>query len=64
MVPRKAFKGLARTYTVEIVDSSDLSVQFTISKPYIENFLKGLSAKMKGLKYQERASINFISHDR
>ena len=35
-----AFKGYARRYNIEIIDSKEPFVQLTISKPSIENLLK------------------------
>ena len=36
----KAFKGYARSYSIEIIDSKDPSVQLTANKPSIEDFFK------------------------
>ena len=38
----KAFKRYAKSYSIEIIDSKDSSVQFTISKPSIKDLLKDL----------------------
>ena len=48
----KAFKGYARSYNFERIDSNDPSVQFTISKSSIEDLLKGRSGEIKVFKYQ------------
>ena len=48
----KGFKGYARSYRIEIIDSKDPSVQPTISKPSIEDLFKNLLNEIKGLKYQ------------
>ena len=47
----KAFKGHARSYSIEIIDSKDPSVQLTISKPSIKDLFKDLLAEIKGFKY-------------
>ena len=48
----KAFKGYARSYSVEVIDSKDPSVQLTISRPNIKDLLKDLLNETKGFKYQ------------
>ena len=47
----KAFKGYARSQSIEILDSKDPSVQLTISKPNIKDFFKDLLAEIKSFKY-------------
>ena len=48
----KAFKRYARSYSVEIIDSKDPSVQLTISKPSIEDSFEDLLDEIKVFKYQ------------
>ena len=48
----KAFRGYARSYRIEIIDSKDRSVQLIISKPSIEYLLKDLLDEIKDFKYQ------------
>ena len=47
-----AFKGYARSYKVEIVDSKDPLVQLEASKSSIKDLFKDLLIEMKGFKYQ------------
>ena len=47
----KAFKGYARSYSTQILDSKDPSVQLTISRPSTKCFFKDLSGETKGFKY-------------
>ena len=47
----KAFKGYARSYSIEITDSKDPSVQLIISKPSIKDLFKDLLNENKGFKY-------------
>ena len=47
----KAFKGYARSYSIEIIDSKDPSGQLTTSKPSIEDLFKDLLDEIKGFKY-------------
>ena len=48
----KAFKRYERSYSVEIIDLKDPSVQLTISKPSIQGLFKYLFNEIKGFKYQ------------
>ena len=48
----KGFKGYARSYSIEIIDSKYPSVQLTISKPSIKDLFKDLLNEIKGFKYQ------------
>ena len=48
----KTFKEYVRSYSIEIIDSQDPSVQLTISKPSIKDFSKDLLDEIKGFKYQ------------
>ena len=48
----KIFKGYVRTYSIEIIDSKDPSIQLETSKPIIEVLFKDLLAEIKGFKYQ------------
>ena len=53
----KIFKGYVRTYSIEIIDSKDPSVQLEISKPIIEVLFKDLLAEIKGFKYQKTLKV-------
>ena len=44
----KAFKGYARSYSIEIIDPKDPWVQLTISKPSIKVLFKDLLNEIKG----------------
>ena len=46
----KAFKGYARSFSVEDIDSKDPLLQFTISKPGIKDLCK--ISEIKSFKYQ------------
>ena len=48
----KAFKGCARSYSIEIIDSKDPSVQLKNSKPNITDLLKDLIVETKAFKFQ------------
>ena len=48
----KAFQGYARSYSIEIINLKDPSVQLTISKPSIKEIFKDLLDEIKGFKYQ------------
>ena len=48
----KVFKGYARSYSIEIIDLKNPSVQLTISKASIKDLFKDLLAEIKGFKYQ------------
>ena len=48
----KAFKGYVHSYSVEVIDSKDPSVQLTISRPNIKDLLKDLLNEINGFKYQ------------
>ena len=52
MKTSKAFKGYARSYSIEIIDSKDPSVQLKNSKPSIIDLLKDLIVETKGVKYK------------
>ena len=43
----KAFRRYARSYSIEIIDSKDPSVQFTVSKPSIEDLFENLWIEIK-----------------
>ena len=47
----KAFKGYAHSYSVEVINSEDPSVQLTISRPSIKDLFKDLLPEIKGFKY-------------
>ena len=46
-----AFKGYARSYSIEVIDLKNPSVQLTISKPSIEDLFKDLLDEIKGFNY-------------
>ena len=48
----KAFKGYARSYNFELIDSKGPSVQLTVSKPSIKYLFKDLLNQIKGFRYQ------------
>ena len=48
----KAFKGYARSYEIEIIDSKDLLAQLEASKSSTEDLFKDLLDEIKGFKYQ------------
>ena len=48
----KVFKGYARSYSIEIIDLKNLSIQSKISKASIKGLFKDLLAEIKGFKYQ------------
>ena len=52
MKASKAFKGYARSYNIEIIDSEDPSVQLAISKSSIKYLFKDLLDEIKSFKYQ------------
>ena len=47
----KAFKGYAHSYSVEVINSKNPSVQLMISRPSIKDLFKDLLAEVKGFKY-------------
>ena len=53
----KIFKGYVRTYSIEIIDSKDPSVQLETSKPIIEVLFKDLLAEIKRFKYQTTLKV-------
>ena len=54
----KIFKGYVRTYSIEIIDSKDPSVQLKTSKPIIEVLFKDLFAEIKGFKYKVTLKVS------
>ena len=48
----KAFKGYARSYNIEIINSKDPSVQLSISNPRIKELFDDLLDEIKGFKYE------------
>ena len=48
----RAFKVIARSYCIKIIDSKDSSIQLTISKSIIKDFFKDLLYEIKCIKYQ------------
>ena len=58
----KAFKGYARIYGIEVIDSKDQEVQLTISKPGIKDLRKDLLAKIRGFKYQITLKVLLIKY--
>ena len=45
--PSKAYKEHARSYSIEIINSKDVSIQLIISKSSIEDFFKDLLNEIK-----------------
>ena len=58
----KAFRGYARSYKVEIIDSKDLLAQLEASKSSIEDLLKDLLNEMKRFKYQITITALLCKH--
>ena len=57
-----AFKGYARSYKVEIVDTKDALVQLEASKTSIKDLFKDLLIEMKGFKYQITMTVLLYKH--
>ena len=58
----KAFKGYARSYSVDVIDSKDPSVQLTISKPNIKDLFKNYLNENKSFKYQITLKVLLIKY--
>ena len=58
----KAFKGYARSYKVEIIDSKDPLLQLEASKSSIEDLFKDLLNEIKGFKYQITVTVLSYKH--
>ena len=58
----KAFKGYARSYSVDVIDSKDPSVQLTISKPNIKDLFKNYLNENKSFKYQTTLKVLLIKY--
>ena len=58
----KAFRGYARSYRIEIIDSKDPSVQLTISKASIEDLFRDLLDEIKGFKYQITLKVSLSKY--
>ena len=56
----KKFKGYARSYSTEKIDSNERSAQLTISKPSIKYLFKDLSDEIKGFNYQITLKVLLI----
>ena len=56
----KAFRGYARSYSIEIIDSKDPSVQFSISNPAIKDLFKDLLDEIKGFKSNAESFVKQI----
>ena len=57
-----AFKGYARSYKVEIIESKDPLVQLEASKSSIKDFFKDLLIEMKDFKYQMTMTVLSYKH--
>ena len=57
----KAFKGYAKNYKIEIIDSKDPLAQLKASKLSIKDLFKDLLNEMKGFKYQINGDKEFAS---
>ena len=57
-----AFKGYARSYKVEIIESKDPLVQLEASKSCIEDLFKNLLNEMEGFKYQITMTVLLHKH--
>ena len=53
----KAFRGYARSYKVEIIDTKDPLAQLEASKSSTEDLFKDLLNEMKGFKYQITVTV-------
>ena len=61
----KAFKGYARSCSIEIIDSKDPSVSYlTLSEASINDLLKELLDKVKDFKYQITLRVLLIKKQR
>ena len=49
----KAFKGYARSYSIEVIDSKYPLVQLTVSRSSIKDLFKDLIAEIEVFKYQK-----------
>ena len=58
----KTFKGYARSYRIEIIDSKDPLVQLEATKSNIKDLLKDLLDEIKGFKYQITVNVLLIKH--
>ena len=58
-----AFKGHARNYKVEIIDSKDPLLQLEASKSSIKDLFKDLLNEMKGFKYQITVTVLLLKHN-
>ena len=56
----KTFKGYARSYSTEKINSNERSAQLTISKPSIKYLFKDLSDEIKGFNYQITLKVLLI----
>ena len=57
-----AFKGYARSYEVEKVDSKDPLVQLEVSKSSIKDLFRDLINEMKGFKYHVTMTVLLYKH--
>lgn len=55
----KAFKIYAQNYIVEVLDSRDSTIQFYITKTYVENKFKDLIFQMNNFKFEVMIKVTF-----
>ena len=60
----KAFRGYAKNYKVEIIESKDPLAQLEASKSRIKDLFKDLLNEIKGFKYQITVSVLLSKHKR
>ena len=57
-----AFKGYARSYKVEIIESKDPLIQLEVSTSSIKDLFKDLLNEIKGFKYQIKMPVLLYKH--
>ena len=57
-----AFKGYARSYKIETIDTKDPLAQLEVSKSSIRDLFKDLLNKMKDFKYQITVKVLLSKH--
>ena len=55
----KAFKIYEQSYIVEVLDSRDSTIQFYITKTYVENKFKDLIFQMNNFKFKVMIKVTF-----
>ena len=56
---RRAMKGYARAFKIDIVNDSDPLIQLQETREEINRFLKCLKVEMGGFKYSEALEVEF-----